>query len=236
MVYAPYSNVVVWGLPNVRHSHRYIHQGFFESLSQSGINVVWVPDSKRYQSAVQKGSVVIAVGFASQFLPIRKDAAYILHNFETNNQSSLGAFINLQVTSKDARGINIDESIAQWDSDSRTLYQPWGLPEDQNKWLKPNKSPENTEYWVGAVWDNSLNQGNLSTIRDYQNGLRNVGLKFKKLGGTRSYSREGLTSEKSFSSVNKSPIGAAIVGSWQKFNRYIPCRAFKNIAAGAIPI
>lgn len=36
--------------------------------------------------------------------------------------------------------------------------------------------------------------------------------------------------------VNKSAIGSAVVGNWQKENGYIPCRLFKNIASGAIPI
>ena len=236
MTPTPYSNVVVWGLSNVRHSHRYIHRGFYESLLQSGINVTWVSDSKRSQSAVSKGSVVIAVGFASKFLPIRKDTKYILHNFDADVKSSLGAFINLQVTSKDSQGINIDESVAQWDSDSRTLFQPWGLPEHQSQWLETCKTLGKTEYWVGAVWNNSLNQGNLSTIRDYQEELDRVKVRFKKVGGTRGISKEGLTSEKAFSLVNTSPIGAAIVGTWQKLNGYIPCRTFKNIAAGALPI
>jgi len=31
------------------------------------------------------------------------------------------------------------------------------------------------------------------------------------------------------------PIGASIVGNWQRENEYIPCRIFKNIAAGAPP-
>ncbi len=236
MTPTPYSNVVVWGLSNARHSHRYIHRGFYESLRQSGINVNWVSDSKKSQSAIRKGSIVIAVGFASKFLPIRKDAAYVLHNFDSDITSSLRTFINLQVTSKDSRGINIDDSIAQWDSDSRTLFQPWGLPEHQSQWLEPHKAAGKTEYWVGAVWDNSLNQGNLSTIRAYQEELDRVEIKFKKLGGTRSISKGGLSSERAFNLVNTSPIGAAIVGSWQSLNRYIPCRAFKNIAAGAIPI
>jgi len=236
MVHTSYPNVVIWGLSNIRHSHRYIHRGFYESLLQSGINVTWVSDSKRSQSAVEKGSVVIAVGFASKFLPIRKDAMYILHNFDTDVKSSLGTFINLQVTSKDSKGIKIDDSIAQWDSDSRTLFQPWGLPEHQSQWLEPYKAAGKTEYWVGAVWDNSLKQGNLSTIRGYQEALDRVEIKFKKVGGTRGISKRGLTSERAFNLVNTSPIGAAIVGSWQSLNRYIPCRAFKNIAAGAIPI
>ena len=35
--------------------------------------------------------------------------------------------------------------------------------------------------------------------------------------------------------INSSPIGASIVGNWQRENEYIPCRFFKNIAAGAPP-
>jgi hypothetical protein len=231
-----HTKIVIWGLPNTRHSHRYIHKGFYETFRQLGMDVQWVMDSKNSESAITKGSLVIAVGFASKFLPIRENAHYVLHNFDINSSSKFKKHIKLQVSASGSTGSNIDDSIAKWDEKSRTLYQPWGLPEPAKDWLAPTKALGKKEYWIGAVWNNQLQQGNTKEIHKYQEALKKEGLKFRKVGGTRGFSRNGINSKKAFRLVNKSPIGATVLGNWQKTHGYIPCRAFKNVAAGGLPI
>jgi hypothetical protein len=144
--------------------------------------------------------------------------------------------IQLQVFTTDASGEKIDETISLWNEKEKTLYQPWGLPEPKKDWLAPQNLKSKKENWIGAIWNNELGQGNREQLDLYISILKNHGIKFNRLGGTRSISKEGLSSKKSFEKVNQSRIGAAIVGDWQKKSGYIPCRAFKNIAAGAIPI
>ena len=92
------------------------------------------------------------------------------------------------------------------------------------------------EYWVGAIWQNHLGQGNKDAIREYRAALQSHRLTFSRIGGVRWFTRNGISEKRNLQLVNKSPLGASIVGTWQRENEYIPCRFFKNIAAGSAPI
>ena len=236
MPYLENCKIIIWGLLNTRHSHRYIHQGFYDSFRRLGLDVHWVSDTSKNISVINKNDLVIAAGMSSKYLPLRDDVYYVLHNFDNVESSTLLKYINLQVIATGADGVKIDDSISLWDKYSRTLYQPWGLPEDPQQWLIPSKSVGKTEYWVGAVWNNPQNQGNLSEIETYRKALMKGDIRFKRVGGTRSWTINGHSPMSAFRLINQSPLGAAIVGNWQKINGYIPCRAFKNIASGGIPI
>ena len=227
---------VIWGLRNSRHSHRYIHKGFYDTLRRLNVEVLWLDDLEKYQELIRPGDLVIAAGVACSFLPVRHKVRYVLHNVD--NPIILDAVnrIQLQVFTTDASGEKIDETISLWNEKEKTLYQPWGLPEPKKDWRAPQNLKSKKENWIGAIWNNELGQGNREQLDLYISILKNHGIKFNRLGGTRSISKEGLSSKKSFEKVNQSRIGAAIVGDWQKKSGYIPCRAFKNIAAGAIPI
>jgi len=227
---------VIWGLRNSRHSHRYIHKGFYQTLTRLNAEVLWLDDLEKNRSLIKSGDLIIVSGIACNFLPVNEKATYILHNVDDPIISNLKNKIFLQVFTNDSTGEKIDETVSLWNDKHKTLYQPWGLPESLENWLKPRDLRTKNENWIGAIWDNELNQGNRKQLEIYRTALKSKGIKFRKLGGTRSISIEGLSSKKSFEKVNQSRIGAAIVGSWQKENGYLPCRAFKNIAAGAIPI
>lgn len=227
---------IIWGLRNTRHSHRYIHKGFFETIKRNELSVYWLDDKKQNQSIVKEGDVVITAGVACRFLPVVKGAYYVLHNVESSKSNQISNKIFLQVLTHDSKGQKIGNSVATWSSSENTLYQPWGLPEPPNFWLNPPRERTNKENWIGAVWDNELKQGNKDVIHLYMASLKQNGIKFKRFGGTRSISLGGLSSTKALQKVNQSAIGAAIVGDWQKKNGYVPCRAFKNIASGAVPI
>jgi len=227
---------VIWGLRNTRHSHRYIHKGFYETLKSLNTEVLWLDDHANFRGLIQKGDFVIASGVASDFLPLNRKSHYVLHNVDNPIFQQAENKINLQVFTKDSSGEKLDETISLWNEKEKTLYQPWGLPEPRSSWLAPNDFKSKKENWIGAIWDNELHQGNRKQIEEYVSALKIHGIRFKRLGGTRSISKEGLSSRNSFDKVNQSRVGAAIVGNWQKENGYIPCRAFKNIAAGAIPI
>ena len=232
----PRVRVVIWGLQNTRHSHRYIHKGFYDTLRRSSIEVLWLDDCEKSREFIRSGDFVIAAGVACKFLPVNPKVYYVLHNVDNPNFQEVKTKINLQVFTNDSKGKMVDESIALWDMQTKTLYQPWGLPEPKNYWLNPSELKSKYENWIGAIWDNDLHQGNRVQLEKYISALKSKNIRFKRLGGTRSITKDGLSSKKSFKKVNQSPIGAAIVGQWQVTNGYVPCRAFKNVAAGAIPI
>jgi len=227
---------VIWGLRSSRHSHRYIHKGFFDTLKRLNVEVLWLDDVEKNREFIRPGDFVLAAGVACSFLPRSQKIKYVLHNVDDPNFQDSGNTINLQVVTSDSIGEKIDETISLWDEKKKTLYQPWGLPEPREDWLTPKNFKSKKENWIGAIWDNELHQGNREQLALYVSKLKVNDIKFRRLGGTRSISKNGLSSRKAFEKVNQSRIGAAIVGDWQKKSGYIPCRAFKNIAAGAIPI
>jgi hypothetical protein len=229
------SKVIIWGLRSSFHSHKFIHQAFFDSLIGMGKDAIWVDDKHANSDLVRKGDTVFTVDVASKYLPIVKGARYVLHNI---NPGSIGIdrdFVNLQVFTKTSTGENVGLPYVQWDVDARTLYQPWGVPTSPSAWMKPKQFNSHTEFWIGSIWNNELNQGNADFMATYKKSLASYNLKFKQKGTTTIFRPNGLSEESAAKLINKSPIGAAVVGNWQRENMYVPCRLFKNIAAGAIP-
>jgi hypothetical protein len=228
-------NVVIWGLRTTRHSHRYIHEGFYKNFKSLGYQVIWVDDREENQKYLEGRNLVFVVNIASAHIINNPNNYYVTHNLDNPGFTNAENVLRIQVWTNDSRGVEVDSSIALYNQDSRTLYQPWGLPELETAWLNPREGKNPNEYWVGAVWDNSLNQGNQSAIAHYKSSLNDLGIGFHRVGGTRWLTKNGLSARAAYRLVNKSPLGSAIVGDWQRSKGYIPCRLFKNIAAGSIP-
>jgi hypothetical protein len=226
--------VILWGLKSQRNSFRYIWQGFFENFTRLGYETIWVNDSEKNLGYITNNSIVFAVDVASKNLKPVNGANWVLHNISGDKFKESGNVLNLQVFTNSARGEPLGSKAILWNQKSQTLYQPWGIPENPNTWLKPATRGDK-EYWVGAVWNNENNQGNAEIISEYKEILLKNQIGFRKVGGTRWITRNGVSSKKSMHLINSSPIGASIVGNWQRENEYIPCRFFKNIAAGAPP-
>jgi len=227
--------VVIWGLRSTRHSHRYIHQGFFEAFQRLGYDVIWVDDKESNQSHLQGQALVIAANVASKYIIWRKENKYVVHNFERKEFTAQPNVLNLQAFTKASVGTTIDDSIAKFDIKSKTLFQPWGISEDFSNWKVPAKKRSNVELWIGAIWNNALNQGNAHIMHEYSKALKFHEIKFRRIGGTRSIRKSGIDPIKALELVNRSPIGSAMVGDWQRESQYVPCRLFKNIAAGQVP-
>ena len=225
------SRLVIWGVSNPIHSHHYIHKGFYETAKQLGSSVIWLPDKLESVQYIESSDLVIAVNVSANYLPIREDVFYVLHNFPTSIVEACNC-INLQVLTADTLEI-LDKSAiklrgnAWFDEKSKTLVQSWGCPRNYDKFLKPIDNRNNKfELFVGSVWDNALNQGNKTMIDDYKRYLTAFS---KSLLNSR-YVPEAVMNM----SVRSSPVGAAFVGPWQEKHGYIPCRLFKAISLGKI--
>lgn len=237
-----YQEIIIWGLKSNRHSHRFIHQGFFENFLARAESVFWLDDSPRTNLSPFKRRLILASGMASKNLPILPNTDYILHNVHlTAHQQFATEILNprilkLQVYTNTAKGAAISSMpYVKFDIEASTLYQPWGTPLPESEWHREiEKTTGNIEYWVGSIWNNSAGQGNIQTVEKFKKALEMNGIKFKRIGGSR-INRLGLTESKAAEFLRKSPIGATIVGDWQVANGYVPCRLFKNIAAGIAP-
>jgi hypothetical protein len=227
--------IVIWGLKSDFHSHKFIQGAFYRNFRDMGYEAIWVDDLESNKSVVNRFDIVFAVDVASSFLPIVKGAKYVLHNLCAETLGLADNYINLQVHYVGATGINLGIPYVHWDSKKRTLFQPWGVPTHTKNWKLPNRVNSSTEFWVGSIWNNDLKQGNSEFMEGYIRILGNQGIRFFRKGTPSRFQPRGISESKAMSYVNRSAVGAAVVGNWQKENRYIPCRLFKNISSGAIP-
>lgn len=238
-----YQEFVVWGLRNQRHSHRFIHKSFYDNLMKMNLETYWYPDSIRVELSPFKRRLVIASGVASQNLQILPNTDYVLHNVHLSERQQYSAeilntkILNLQVYTNSASGEkNWNSPFISLDVKGRTLYQPWGTPTPRREWnLATSDSYSQTEFWVGAIWNNNQNQGNAVTMEEYKKVLASRSIDFKRVGGSR-LRKGGISESKAAEFVRMSRIGASIVGKWQQESQYVPCRVFKNISSGVAPI
>lgn len=225
--------VIIWGLLTKHHTHRYIHKGFYNSSIRIGLDVLWLEDILENNDLIKETDLIITVGFASNNLIIKTDAFYCLHNADEHFNSVKNLFgtsklICLQVyTNKLSGDLYKISSCTYFDSKSRTLYQPWGT--DIPKKDFSNYSDfrlSNFSFFVGSVWNNDLNQGNLNEINILKRALWANNICLLNFRPRSEYVHKKL--------INSSRIAPAIAGKWQVENGYLPCRMFKNIANGAL--
>lgn len=229
-----FNKFVIWGLRNVNDTYRYIHSHFYTTLKKLNTKVVWVDDKKKHDSIIEKNDIVISVNIAGYNLPLKKNVYYCLHNFDEigdiHSKLDPSKNIRLQVYTNAAE--NAEEKwdeVTFFDKKTRTLYQPWGtnlLPWEFKKPVFNSKSP--FVFWIGSVWNNELNQGNIKEIRMLKKILSKEKLKFIHL--------QNIPDFFNIFFVRMSRISPVIAGKWQVDNNYLPCRMFKNISYGQLGI
>lgn len=72
--------VIVWGLRTKKHTHRFIHRGFYDALRRMSVDALWLDDLEKNAALISPGALVISVDVASEHLPYRKDVKFVLHN------------------------------------------------------------------------------------------------------------------------------------------------------------
>lgn len=229
-----YNKFVIWGLRSVNDTYRYIHNHFYTTLKKLKTKVVWVDDEKKNDGIIEKNDMVISVNIAGHNLPLKKDVYYCLHNFDEigDRHSKLepSKNIRLQVyTNAAEKSEEKWDKVTLFDQKTRTLYQPWGtnlLPWEFKKPVFSSKSP--FVFWIGSVWNNRLNQGNIKEIRMLKNILSKEKLEFIHF--------KNIPDFLNIFFVRMSRIAPAIAGQWQVDNNYLPCRMFKNISYGQLGI
>lgn len=232
-------HVVIWGLRHKRDTFRYIHRAWVQALSRSGRPVTWVDDDPRAASAVDDKAIVVAVNVAAHHIPRVRGARYVLHNIDPQPFVEIADrrnhVLQLQVWSEPVRNLVSTSEVlpcVALDLEKHVLYQPWGTPFPETSWkTEPLGTAARSEFWIGSVWDNPQNQGNESMIREWRSVLQSAGIHFRKVPYGWPDTQLGYGSL-----VRRSRLAAAVVGDWQKEHGYVPCRLFKNISFGAVPI
>ena len=239
-----FRKVVIWGLRRQWHSHRFIHQGFFETFKYLGIPVVWT-DVTSDPDIVEAGDFVITSNVwgrgtrGEPLAPLKDGAYYCFHGFAHAGYDGTDRQPRHEIDRKYALDLEVflDRAAAasdRWDvvtyfdKPSKTLYQPWGtnLPEERFRAPVISRSP--LVFWVGAIWNNDLNQGNRVEIEELRSALRHRSLRFVHL--------KFVPDWVSIAAIRASRVAPAIAGRWQVENNYLPCRMFKNISYGQLGV
>lgn len=234
--------LVIWGLKNVYHTHRHIHKAFYENAKEIGCKVIWVEDDKKNQKHILPGDVIIAsevygkmiprkFKFEDYNLPIRNDVKYCLHNYSDVFKEKLNKdnYINLAVyhNEADKSDIKIDE-FRYFNTNTKTLYQPWGTDLLFKDFKKPTFNKNRFVFWIGSIWNNEQNQGNVVQIDELKKVLIKNNLKFMQLRFIPDFLNVFF--------IRRSRIAPAIAGQYQIDINYLPCRMFKNISYGQLGI
>lgn len=236
--------IVIWGLRTKYHTHRHIHQAFYKNAKKLGFETLWVEDDKKNQKYIQPGDLIISadpVGkmvpekftFEEYNLPVREDVFYCLHNFKDVFREKINKknYINLQVYHDIVLNIkNIEKwnPVTYFDNETKTLYQPWGTDLLPEEFKKPVYNKNKFVFWIGSIWNDSLNRGNINEMRELKDTLKNQDLTFINL--------RFIPDWLNIFFIRLSRIAPAIAGRFQVEVNYLPCRMFKNISYGQLGI
>lgn len=229
-----YKKIVIWGFRTHFHTHRYIHAAFYSNLKKLGASVVWVEDAARNRAVIHAGDLVIAMNMAARHVPYVAGAYYCLHNFDEGESTKKfleyidrAYVIRLQVYKNSAELSDQKwDEVTYYDTRSRTLYQPWGTNLLAEEFKTPVVPRGRLVFWVGSVWNDALNQGNLREIEVLKTALSQRRLRFVQVRFV-----SGLLNT---FFVRRSRLAPAIGGAWQVQQNYLPCRMFKNVSYGQL--
>ena len=237
------NKIVIWGLKHRYHTHRHIFQAFYKNAKKSGYKVIWVEDSKRNAGVIESGDLVLTadvngkmvkekVIFADYNLPIVKGVYYCCYNCKDcfTEKIERNYLINLQVYTTEYA----DKADQKWgvatlfDTKTRTLFQPWGTDLLAEEFKEPVYNKGRNVFWVGSVWNDKNNYGNIEQINEFKSVFKNNNLKFIQIRFVPDWLNIFF--------VRLSRLAPAISGKHQVKVNYLPCRMFKNISYGQLGI
>jgi hypothetical protein len=194
-----------------------------------GWETYWLDNADDVSAFDFSNSLFLTEGQVDGNIPIRPDCKYILHNCDTKKYGN--NFLTLQVYSTDVLTRNIEkiDECIYFQSEAKTLYQPWAtdyLPNEIENLNSLNFSKNKVVNWVGSVWEGG-GYGNINEIKILKESLRKYDIDFKEIR---------TPYEENKNHINSSYISPAIQGAWQVEKNYIPCRIFKNISYGEFGI
>lgn len=237
-----FNKIVIWGLKNKWHTHRFVFAGYYRILKKAGVKVFWVEDDKKNQKIIEKNDLIIMVSgaygkmipqkmtLADYNVPIRDDVYYCLHaenDFFIEKIKPERRLI--QNVYSDELGVREHPEIYEavhYDSKTRTVYRPWGTDLLPEEFKKPTFNNHKFVFWIGSIWNDKDNHGNIEEINKLKSALEKKCLKFFHIRFVPNFINVLL--------VRMSRIAPAIGGRFQVEINYLPDRMFKNISYGQL--
>jgi hypothetical protein len=226
-----YDRYVFWGQLTSRADFHYIYGPWQATLRRLGAeNVHWVDDDPSNIDVVQPGSWVTAMDLACKYLPIVEDCDYVPHHFSLADRVDDDHRVTLEVYTDDRKGDEWWGHMTYWDAPNQVLTEPWGSDLMAHEFMEPATTVFDSEvvHYVGSIWNDELDQGNVNEIDGLRVELEKRGIRFEQV--------QGVTDAENAAYVRASRINPAIAGRWQVEHGYLPCRLFKAIAYGSLGI
>ena len=227
-----FNKVVIWGLRAQEHTHSHIHRHFYATLKKLDGRVVLVDDGGENADVIEANDLVISVDVASSHLPVREGVFYCLHNCPDDIHRRIAPSRNIRLRTYTGSAEQTGEEwdrVTFFDAATRTLYQPWATDLLAGEFAEPIIEPVgHIVFWVGSIWNDRLNRGNVNEIKAMKDVLKSRGMKFVPL--------RGVSDSMNIRYIRSSRIAPAIAGRWQMQNNYLPCRMWKNISYGQLGV
>ena len=238
--------LVVWGLKDSTHTHRYIHSSIFKMFNYLNdtyklkCKVVWLEDISENNKLLNSNCLIFTSPHYLTDLNFKPKASYylILHMDKLNvknkkitkynNFLKIIKYRELRFKRKDINGDKYLNDYTIYNSKNKMVTMPWATDltkkevEENIKNLKTLKKNNKDIIFVGTVW-----KVNNKIMDD-----------FKKIVKTTDYNLKIVNniSDKENQRLVKTSFWAPVIQGELHLNSYIPCRIFKNISYGAVPI
>lgn len=228
-----FKSVVVWGLRSDTDStHRYIHHHLFTVLTKLGIDVIWCNNIIENNDLIKPGSLVISYNLACANIKYDRKNYYAVLNMPLGKSANPEAanYLHMRVYGE----VPLEPDSDLWNSSTafskreRLLYQTWATDILPDEFLPPVFSTSNIIHWIGSIWNDNNNDGNIENIKKLQQSAVKHQLKFIQ--------HSNVNDETHVDFIRKSRIAPAIGGNSQVVRNMIPCRLWKNISYGQLGV
>ncbi len=241
-----YPKIVIWGhkptylkhfglIPRNRHTHSYIHEGYYRAFQYLGFDTFWFDDDDDVSTFDFKGALFLTEAQVQDKIPLLPSASYVIHHapsekyFEvTPRVLNLGNYTTSleQATNFYFPGSPVEKisEVAYIDQKNSAIFQPWAtnlLPFEirTDSVVQYDSTISNLNY-IGTTKHEDLPE-KFATLRT---SLSVAGVNLKTFSNINEMSAQQL--------VESSRVSIDIRGDWHRQCGYIPCRIWKSISYG----
>lgn len=224
------NKVIIWAHKLHTSTHSYVQNGYYRAFKELGWETYWV-DTTDVDSVDVSNSLIFVEDSVKRGLPIRKDCKYITHHFPEGELVEKGIpYENILKLGNYLPREEVHEKISDltyWDSQTRTLYQPWGtdlLPSeiDVDDYVVFNPRAKKLHY-VAMLYE----QGPW-WAQEFANIIsKNHGVEFMVY-------TQNASDEENRNLIRESFLCPDFRSDFHLQHGYVPCRMWKNISYGRI--
>ncbi len=241
-----FDSVVIWGhkpksrdrfgfLAASRHTHSYIHEGFYRAFRNLGYNTFWFDESTNIDGFDFSNTLFLTEDQVQVSIPLISTATYVLHHTPNEKYLDAGAkvlnlcnYVNFLESGKSfnypSYTVSKLSELRFFDAHNKALYQPWAtnlLPGEISADFVWKFSPtsRNVNY-IGTTGHEDLPQ----RFKNFCKPIRRDGFDFKLYS-----SLDEITAQ---NYVENSRVSVDIRARWHIECGYIPCRIWKSLSYG----